>query len=173
MTQIEVPRPSAGDVVELILDDHRLFESLMRQLRDETQDRAAARDALAAVLVAHSEAEEQHVYPSLVRQDAIESDDARHGAHEHDEANAALLALLEVADTESPEFGDAVEELTKALAHHLDEEEREILNPARTEVADEVRAELGENYARERARQLDASCGDLQNVRQLVDAATG
>lgn len=171
MTEIEIPRPDSGDVVDLILDDHRLFEDLLRRLRDQTEDRFALRAALADVLVAHAEAEEQHVYPTLVRKDAIDDEDAEHGEREHDEGHEALLALLEVDDVSSEEFGEALEELTKALAHHLDEEEREILNPARTDVADATRADLGRRFAGERASQLDARCGELDNVRRLVERA--
>ena len=44
MTTIQdIPRPTNGDVVELILADHRLFESLLRELRDAAAlDRALA-----------------------------------------------------------------------------------------------------------------------------------
>ncbi|MFP5335443.1 MAG: hemerythrin domain-containing protein [Actinomycetes bacterium] len=171
MTEIEIPRPQSGDVVDLILEDHRLFEDLMRRLRDETQDRVAVRATLADVLVAHAEAEEQHVYPALVRKDAIDDEDAEHGEREHDEGHEALLALLEVDDVSSEDFGEALEELTTALAHHLDEEERDILNPARTEVPDDTRAELGRRFAGERATQLEARCGELDNVRRLVERA--
>jgi len=171
MTQTDIPRPESGDVVELILDDHRLFERLMHQIRDETQDRAALRAALSDVLVAHAEAEEKYVYPGLVKSDAIEGEDAEHSEHEHHEINEALLGVLEVDDTASEDFGDAVEALTEALTHHLYEEEREILNPARTDVADGTRAELGEQFAAERSRLLDADCGSLDNVRKLVRAA--
>jgi hypothetical protein len=125
-----VPRPSSGDVVDLVLDDHRLFEDLLRRLRDETQDRERLRVVLADVLVAHAEAEEKHVYPALVRREAIENEDAEHSEHEHDEGHAAPLGVLEVGDPFSEDFGEALEELTKALAHHMDEEEREVLNPA-------------------------------------------
>src|SRR6476620_7749321 len=121
MTNLYLPRPTAGDVVELILDDHRLFEDLLRQLRDTTADREAARQALADVLIAHGEAEEQEVYPKLVRKDAIDTD----------------------------------EELQKALTHHIGEEEQTILNPARTEVSEAVRAELGASFAAARNALLD------------------
>lgn len=166
---VEIPRPSEGDVVTLILDDHRLFEELLRQLRDVTQDRSAVRKALADLLAAHAAAEEKHVYPALVRRDAVDEDDAEHGTHEHLEGNEKLLDLLQVDDVDGEDFGEAVEELTKALAHHLDEEEREILNPARTEVSDEVRADLGRTFAAERARLLDADAGSPDNVRKLIE----
>ena len=41
MTAIDLGRPVSGDVVELILEDHRRFESLLRDLRDSTSDRDA------------------------------------------------------------------------------------------------------------------------------------
>ena len=52
-----IPRPTEGDVIDLILADHRLFEELLRQLRDETNDRDGLRTILSRVLVAHAEAE--------------------------------------------------------------------------------------------------------------------
>jgi hypothetical protein len=167
VTTIEIPRPD-GDVVELILADHRLFEDLLHLLRDKTQDRAAVRAALADVLVAHAEAEERYVYPTLVRQRAVDEEEVEHGRHEHLEGHERLLDLLEVQDLQSEDFDEAIEELTKALAHHLDEEEREILNPARTDVPEAIRLKLGHNFAAERNRQLDAGCGDIDNVRRLV-----
>ena len=79
----DLGRPDTGDVIELILDDHRRFEELLRQLRDSSQDRKAVRGALATLHVAHAEAEEQYVYPTLRRKDAISEHDAEHGEEEH------------------------------------------------------------------------------------------
>jgi hemerythrin-like domain-containing protein len=169
VTTIEIPRPTDGDVVDLILADHRLFEDLLHLLRDVTQDRVAVRRALADVVAAHAEAEEAYVYPTLVRKKAVDEEDVEHGTHEHLEGNEKLLALLEVDDVKSQDFDDAVEELTKALAHHLDEEEREILNPARTDVEDSVKADLGQKFAEERNRQLDQHAGDPENLRRLIE----
>jgi hypothetical protein len=59
MNQIQLPRLTGGDVVELILADHRTFEELLRTLRDSTADREAARRAFAALHVAHAEAEDK------------------------------------------------------------------------------------------------------------------
>ena len=38
MSDYTIPRPVSGDVVDLILDDHRLFEALMRDLRDSSAE---------------------------------------------------------------------------------------------------------------------------------------
>ena len=64
-----------------------------------------------------------------------------------------------------------VEELAKVLNHHLTEEELTILNPAREQVGERARAELGEAFATERNRQIDAGCGSVEQIRQLVTDA--
>ena len=144
MTSIDLGRPVSGDVVELILEDHRRFEALLRDLRDSSADRDAVRRAFATLHVAHAEAEEKHVYPQLRRKGAVGEHEAEHGEEEHAEGHEALLAVLELKGTDTQAFDDAVEELAKVVNHHLTEEELTILNPAREEVSERVRAELGE-----------------------------
>ncbi len=162
---------TGGDVVEVILADHRWFEEALRELRDVESDRAAVLADLATVLIAHAEAEESKVYPQLKKKHAIDAEEVEHSEHEHDEGNEALLELMEVEDTTSEEFGDKTHELSEALSHHLDEEERDVLNPARTDVSQEVRDELGEKFAAERARLIESGAGSIENVRKLVEAA--
>jgi hemerythrin superfamily protein len=171
MTDIDLGRPIQGDVVELILDDHRRFETLLRDLRDSSQDRDAVRRAFAALHVAHAEAEEKHVYPKLKRKNAVDDDEADHGVEEHAEGNEALLAVLELKGTDTQAFDDAVEELARLVNHHLTEEELTILNPAREEVGPRVRAELGALFVEERNRQIDDDCGRIENVRRIVAEA--
>lgn len=171
MTTIDLGRPVQGDVVELILDDHRRFETLLRDLRDSSSDREAVRQAFAALHVAHARAEEKYVYPRLRRKDAISEHDAEHGEEEHAEGHEALLAVLELKGTDTQAFDDAVEELATAVNHHLTEEELTILNPARDEVGEQVRAELGKVFATERNAQLDAGCGSLTDLREIVATA--
>jgi hemerythrin superfamily protein len=170
-TPIDLGRPVSGDVVELILDDHRRFETLLRDLRDASSDRDAVRRALATLHTAHALAEETHVYPKLERKDAISEEEAEHGEHEHAEGHEALLAVLELKGTDTEAFDDAVEELAKVLNHHLTEEELTILNPAREQVSERLRAELGEAFASERNRQIDAGCGSVKQIQGLVAEA--
>ena len=171
MTTIDLGRPVSGDVVELILDDHRRFETLLRDLRDSSTDRDAVRQAFATLHVAHAEAEEKHVYPKLRRKQAVGEHEAEHGKEEHAEGHEALLAVLELKGTDTQAFDDAVEELARLVNHHLTEEELTILNPAREEVGERVRADLGEAFATERNEQIDAGCGSLENVRRIVAEA--
>jgi hemerythrin superfamily protein len=158
-----------NDVVDLILADHRKFEDLLREVRNVEADRERALAELAALLVAHAEAEEKEVYPTLrYKADDVTEEEVEHSSEEHDEGHEALLGVMEEDDFDSEGFGEAVEELTKALAHHMDEEERTILNPAREEVSEEDRERLGRAFTEERQRQLDDDCGSIDNVRRLV-----
>jgi hemerythrin superfamily protein len=168
---VDLHRPVSGDVIDLILADHRLFEELLRALRDSSSDRDEVRNALAMVLVAHAEAEEKFVYPKLRRRKAVGAEEAEHGEEEHAEGHEALLKVLELAETDTDDFSDAVEELSGAISHHLAEEELTILNPAREEVGYRERVDLGREFLTERNRQIDADCGAIENVRRLVDKA--
>ena len=171
MTTIDLGRPVSGDVVELILDDHRRFEALLRDLRDSSADRDAVRWAFATLHVAHADAEEQQVYPKLRRKAAVTAHEAEHGQEEHAEGHEALLAVLELKGTDTQAFEDAVEELARVVNHHLTEEELTILNPARDDVSEQARAELGEAFASARNARIDDGCGTLTNVRRVVAEA--
>ncbi len=171
MTSIDLGRPQQGDVIDLILDDHRRFEGLLRDLRDASSDRDAVRSAFSTLHVAHALAEEKLVYPKLRRKGAVSEHEAEHGQEEHAEGHEALLAVLELKGTDTQAFDDAVEELAKAVNHHLTEEELTILNPARDEVSQQVRDELGAAFATVRNAQVDDNCGTLANVRRIVASA--
>jgi len=172
MTTIDVGRPRSGDVLDLIVEDHRRFERLLRQLRDTTQDREAVRRAFADVLIAHSIAEEELVYPTLRRKaEDVGEHEVHHGHEEHAEGNEALLKVLEFERTDTQAFADAVEELSNLIAHHLAEEELTIISPAREEVGERVRREMGETWAARRNELIDQGCGALDNVRRVVREA--
>jgi hypothetical protein len=170
-TSTEIPRPESGDVVELILEDHRLFEHLLRELRNDQNDRAALLRQLSSLLMAHGDAEESKVYPQLERKNAIEEEEAEHGEQEHHEIYEALLPLLEASELYDETFSHGIHELSETLLHHLDEEERDILNPAREDVTDADRAALGAAWLGERNRMLDEGCGTLEHVRAHVAAS--
>ena len=172
MSDYEIPRPTGGDVIERILEDHRLFEDLLREARRTDTDRAAARQVLAEVLVAHAVSEEERVYPTLRRRaDDVTEHEAEHGEEEHAEITEALLAFLRVAATDTEEYDDALEELATVVNHHSNEEEQTILNPAREEVAEESREELGVAWLARRNELLDQGCASERQVAALLDEA--
>lgn len=171
MTDYEIPRPTQGDVLELILDDHRLFEHLVRECRRNDSDRAAARTALAELIVAHGESEEEKVYPTLRRKGAIDDHEKEHGQEEHAEINEALIAFLEAKGTDTEKYDNALEELATVLNHHANEEEQTILNPAREEVSLAAREELGVTWVTRRNELLEQGCASVEQVQALLDRA--
>ncbi|MEO5610710.1 MAG: hemerythrin domain-containing protein [Ornithinibacter sp.] len=175
MTQIEIPRPTSGDVVELILTDHRLFEDLLRECRRPEADRDDARTALAEVLVAHATSEEELVYPTLRKARAIGTHEEEHGEEEHAEITEALLAFLDAKGTDTEKYDEALEDLATVVNHHSNEEEQTILTPAREDVGDDRRAELGVTWATRRNQLLEAGCASRAQVAALLaeDVAEG
>ncbi|MEV7417217.1 hemerythrin domain-containing protein [Streptomyces sp. NPDC089919] len=157
------------DVVAVILKDHRRMEDLFRRMRSVEANRADALATFSALLIAHGEAEEREVYGALKRFKDVDNDEVEHGSEEHAEGNEALLALLEVSEVGSDAWDSRLEDLVKAVTHHLDEEERTILNGAREGVPDERRAELGAAFLAERERLLATDCGSIENVRAIVN----
>ncbi|WP_405982942.1 hemerythrin domain-containing protein [Streptomyces sp. NBC_00158] len=156
------------DVVEVILKDHRTMEELFRKMRSVEDDRAGALKRFSALLIAHGEAEETEVYSALKRFRNVDDEEVEHGVEEHDEGNKALLALLEVEEVGSDDWDSKLEDLVEAVSHHVDEEERTILNGARENVPDERRTELGAAFLKERGKQLESDCGSIENVRAVV-----
>ena len=161
-TPLDLGRPVAGDVVELILDDHRRFETLLRQLRDAvpTATRSARRSPPCTWRTPRRRRSTSTRRCGSKR--AIDADEAEHSEEEHAEGNQALLAVLELKGTDTQAFDDAVEKLAEAVNHHLTEEELTILNPAREEVSEAARADLGLDFVTERNAQLDADCGRIE-----------
>lgn len=171
MSDIEIPRPTSGDVLERILQDHELFEDLLRQCRRTDTDRAAARRALAEVLVAHATAEEEEVYPGLRRARAISGHEEEHGEEEHAEIIEALLEFLRASGTDTQKYDDTLEELATVVNHHSNEEEQTILNPAREDVSVERREELGVAWLTRRNQLLERGCASQDQVAALLDEA--
>ena len=170
-TDIDIPRPTSGDVLERILQDHELFEDLLRRARRNDVDRAAARRALAEVLVAHATAEEETVYPSLRRARAIGGHEEEHGEEEHAEIIEALLEFLRAKGTDTQKYDDALEELATVVNHHSNEEEQTIINPAREDVSLERREELGVAWLTRRNELLEQGCASEKQVAALLHEA--
>lgn len=169
---MRIPQPHTGDIVDLIIEDHRLFEELLRDLRDITADRSAARTAIADLLIAHGEAEDGKVFPTLVRNRAIgaaDVDQVRHGKHGHDDINEALIRLLEADVNDTPAFDRAVADLSAELDQHVCEEEQGILNHARMDTMPETRSRLGKAFLEVRNEWLDKSVArDLEAAREVL-----
>lgn len=146
-----------ADAVTLVMRDHRMLEQLFTRLREteDQGDREELREQMAAMFVAHSRAEEEHIYPAVVEHVPAEDDEVHHGREEHAEAEGLLQELLAL-DVTGEAFEVKLVEFVEAVQHHVEEEESEIL-PALEEAADrDVLEELGEAFLERREDELTA-----------------
>jgi hemerythrin superfamily protein len=139
----------ASDAVTLIKNDHRVMERLFEQMKSRKADRAALLKECVARLSAHSWAEEERVYPAIVKADPPEQGQVYHGVEEHHEAEQ-LMHKLEEIDPKSAEFESVLDDFIEAVTHHVEEEETKIL-PALSESVDAERlVELGAAFEERR-----------------------
>lgn len=148
-----------NDVVDLIMKDHREVERLFEQLRTDPGSRPGALPVLTTLLFAHSRAEESEVYPVVVDEVGA-SEHVEHSQEEHVEADE-LLAKLAETDPEGPEFVPALEAVVKAVAHHIEEEEKTVLADMRNGLSEERRAQLGDAFLAAREKHLGDQPEDI------------
>jgi hemerythrin superfamily protein len=142
---------AAADVVELIKNDHREVERLFDLLQKDPATRVLNFPVLCSLLIAHSRAEEAEVYP-VAKDEAGETEEVEHSQGEHAEAEH-MLEEMTAMDFESAEFESALEELIKAVNHHVEEEESRVL-PGMQRLSTERRAELADAFVSARTEHL-------------------
>lgn len=143
------------DAVTAITNDHRVMEGLFERLTSGQGDKTALVTEVKARLLAHSKAEEEHVYPALVRNDPGEKGDVHHGVEEHREAEEKLRACEAALGT--TRFAEAVTEFVDAVTHHVEEEESDILPALKDAVGAGKLDELGETFEKRRLSELKAA----------------
>ena len=158
-----------GDVVDLIMQDHREVERLFEQLRNDPAKRPGLVPVLTTLLFAHSRAEESDVYPAAA-DEAGASDDVEHSQEEHIEADE-LLAQLADADPTSEAFDQILTKVIDAVTHHIEEEESSVLPAIKENLSDERRDELGEAFLATRAEHLGDQPDDITKAQLEQQAA--
>jgi hemerythrin superfamily protein len=157
-----------GDVVDLIMQDHREVERLFDELKSHPEKRPLLVPVLTALLTAHSRAEEAEVYP-VARDEAGEAEEVAHSQEEHAQAEQ-LLARLADADPQSPTFDQVLTELVEAVTHHVEEEESKVLPGMRERLDDQRRAELGRAFAASREEHMGDRPGEASKEELQLQA---
>ncbi len=140
------------NVVDLIIQDHRDIQALFVRLRRGEGDRLLLFQQMAALLTAHSRAEEAEVYPQIAR--ATTAEEVTHARQEHAEADE-LLARLKKMDPDSSEFDDGLTRLMQTVEEHIREEESVTLPALRERSDREQLVRLGEAFLRRRGAELE------------------
>jgi hypothetical protein len=114
----------AGDVVELLTDQHQQLKALMaRVLTVSGAERRRLFDEVRETLARHEAAEEAVLRP-LTRQAPGGQEQAEGRTAEEDEARD-LLGLIERFDVDTPGFEVEYQELAESVMRHAEHEETE------------------------------------------------
>jgi hypothetical protein len=151
------------DVLTLVTADHRRLQQLFERIQREPDEREESVPMLAALLLAHLQAEGAQVYPAIAA--TVPGQESAERVDQADQAEVEqLLHKLEACDLESEEFDEALGALRDAVLNHVDEQENEVL-PALAEAVPPRRlSELGLAFAEVRAQELeDAGFSRLVN----------
>jgi len=140
-------------VVTLIKDDHKELEAVFKKLESaEPTEIADLLQQVKRLLIPHSKAEEQVVYPAIKRLVPSEESDVDDGLAEHQHVEETLKQLL-ASDPESPGVDGLIAAMIGEVRHHVEEEEEQIL-PAFAEAASNQQlSDLGQQFtdAKDRA----------------------
>ena len=150
------PQPS-NDILSALHKDHDEIQALLKKLvdSDSAPERHALLAEIKATLVPHAKAEEKVVYDRVM---ALKGRDAKVDAHEgyfeHEAADRMLANLGKIERMNSTEFTAAAKVLKELLAHHIEEEERNIWADVRENFSNEQRSKMKEEFeaAKKRVR---------------------
>ncbi|RSM65323.1 hemerythrin domain-containing protein [Kibdelosporangium aridum] len=162
------PANEGGDVVDLIMVDHREVERLFDELKSHPEKRPLLVPVLAMVLTAHSRAEEVEVYP-VAREKAEQADEIAHSQREHLEAER-LLAQLTRTSPQSKKFDQVLDKLIKSVTHHVQEEESTVLPRMREQLSHAARMKLGRAFVRSRREHMGEEPGEARKEHLVTQA---
>ena len=139
-------RGSKPDALQLLEQEHRRFEELLKQGEASTERARKGRrellETLSAELNAHELMEEKVLYPAL--QSHPEANDiVLEGYEEHHVADLIAGELKDVA-TDDAQWGAKFKVLKENIEHHIQEEEGEMFRLARGIFSREELQELGD-----------------------------
>ena len=147
-----------GNVVDLIMNDHRELERLFDQLQNQPATRANTLPVMISLLTAHSRAEEAEAYPAA--SEAGVDKDVEHSQKEHLECDQ-LAADLAATAVDAPEFEEKLAKLVESVKHHVEEEETTVLPQMGRALSTERLEELGEAFLSSREEHLGKMPKDI------------
>lgn len=134
--------------IEIIKQDHRKSEALFKEYEDIDEEAFAARERSAKKLRdelrLHMDMEESIFYPRLEEKFNKEDDKMVEEAYTEHDVMRRLLEELSVTHPEDPRFDARVKVLSEMVAHHVLEEEQELLPEVEKELSAEELNNLGE-----------------------------
>ena len=141
-----LPWTHEADGLDLLEQDHRRLEALVKQAVDTDPkalaDRKSILGQLARELVLHEQLEEKVLYPAL-KSHPEGKDIVLEGYQEHHVADVLLKELQEMPPSDE-RWGAKMKVLKESLEHHIEEEEGEMFKTARAVFDGEQLAAIGQ-----------------------------
>ncbi len=159
-----------GDILELILEDHKPLKQLIKILKDpekySLEERRDAFEDFAPLLTIHAKPEEESLYIFMKDKD---EDELKVQGYEGDVEHAIADQLVnEIKETGNEDLWSArVKVLAEMVEHHIEEEEDEMFPEIRKNSELEERAKLGTLYMQLKT-QFDAE-GNFMPINQVSD----
>jgi iron-sulfur cluster repair protein YtfE (RIC family) len=110
---------------------------------------------VAELLIPHSKAEEQVVYPAIKTTVPDEGSDVDDGLAEHQHVEQTLQELLE-ADPEAPGVDGLIAAMIGEVRHHVEEEEQQILPAFAKSASNQQLSDLGDLFTAAKEQALAA-----------------
>ena len=131
------------DVIDVLTSDHRDVTALIGEIWSvqDSMIRRDLADTAISELVRHAVAEEMYVYPAMRKYLADGDKAVEHDVEEHKELERTMKRL-EGAEVNSADFDEALRELERLLADHIQDEEVEQFPDLRRQVPAEELVEL-------------------------------
>ena len=133
------------DIVEVIKEQHRQVDELLSRAAEEGADRLALLQEVARMLLPHSEAEEDFVYPTIRAKATETGAEVADGVAEHAQIEEMLQNLLR-GNPDDPGYDGTLAAITGELRHHVQEEEEDLLPVLEEALDDTEREEMGRRF---------------------------
>jgi hemerythrin HHE cation binding domain-containing protein len=142
-----------ADIVTLIETDHRALEEVFSSIEAADGDVKPLIEQVRDLLVPHSKAEEQVVYPAIKQIAPDESEDVDDGLEEHHHVEAMLKQVL-AEDSDAPGADGIVAAIIGEVRHHVEEEEQLILPKFADKATPQQLDDLGAKFEAAKAAAL-------------------
>lgn len=156
----------AAQLFELLKQDHRQAESMMKQLSSlPPNQRESVFLDFNDALLQHMKLEEQFLYPRLQNlQECAEL--VQDALQEHQEARS-FLQQMERMDANTQEWIGTLQKLQQGVQHHVQEEENEVFPKAQQLLNEKDIDSIGQKIAAEKEMGTPSRAGGPETERQL------
>ena len=133
-------------ILELLHEQHEMVERVFQKMQEaeNKSEKEKLFNQLKDDLVPHMKGEEKYFYPALEEKEGAK-EDVLEGIEEH---HAAKLFLKELdgMSPDSERWDAKVSVLKEMVEHHVQEEESNIFQKARSHLSEQEMQEIGENF---------------------------